>query len=158
MTDEVFAQGRALIESIVNLALQLPAGGDARWDAMLAKLGVRGLAADERARHLREGPGQSKGALLIEVRWALAAAIAPLAEFMTERWALRDFSERALHDYIAAVKPRISTSSIFANALATTRKTMTGTASAAANPCKGCGAPAGLAQTICPYCGEPLQP
>ena len=80
----LFEQGRSLVESIVNLALNLPTGGEARWEAMLGKLGVTALAADERARHLREGPGQARGALLLELRWALDAVIAPLCEHMDE--------------------------------------------------------------------------
>ncbi|MFV8752275.1 hypothetical protein ACNOYE_17135 [Nannocystaceae bacterium ST9] len=153
----IFQQGRVLIESIVNLALNVPAGGDARWDAMLVALGVRGMAPDERARQLKDGPGQSKGALLIEVRWALEAAIAPLAEHMDERWALRDFSHAALRDYVGAVKPRISTSSIFANALATTTNMMTGQAGAAAERCGCCGAPlVDRSRSTCRFCGEPM--
>lgn len=152
----LFEQGRSLVESIVNLALNLPAGGDARWDAMLGKLGVRGLDPDERVRHLKDGPGQSKGALVIEVRWAMDAAIEPIAVHMDERWALRDFCQGALRDYVGAVKPRISTSSIFANALATTANVMTGQAGVAANTCKCCGAPlSDRSSTACRYCGEP---
>jgi hypothetical protein len=152
----LFEQGRALVESIINLALTVRAGGDARWDAMLDKLGVRGLGQDERARHLKDGPGQSRGALVIEVRWALEAGTEPLAEHMERRWALRDFCQGALRDYVGAVKPRISTSSIFANALATTGNFMGGQAGAAADTCKCCGAP--LSDRIsktCRYCGEP---
>lgn len=153
----LFEQGRSLVESIVNLALNLPAGGDARWDAMLDKLGVRGLDSDERARHLKDGPGQGKGALVIELRWAMEAAIEPLAEHMDDRWALRDFCARALRDYVGAVKPRISTSSIFANAMATTTNYMTGQAGAAADTCKCCGAPLrDRSSKACRYCGEPM--
>ena len=43
---ELLARGRETIASIVELALSCPAGGDARWDALLTKLGVTGLAAD----------------------------------------------------------------------------------------------------------------
>lgn len=151
----LFEQGRSLVESIVNLALNVPAGGDARWDAMLGKLGVRGLAPEQRASNLKDGPGQSKGALVIELRWALEAGIEPLAVLMDERWALRDFCQGALRDYVGAVKPRISTSSIFANALATTENFMTGQAGAAADTCKCCGAPLlDRNSQACRYCGE----
>jgi hypothetical protein len=153
----LFEQGRSLVESIVNLALNLPAGGDGRWDAMLGKLGVRGLGNDERARNLKEGPGQAKGALVIELRWALEAAVEPLAEHMDDRWRLRDFCQRAIRDYVGAVKPRISTSSIFANALATTGNFMTGQAGAAADTCKCCGAPLqDRTSKTCRYCGEQM--
>jgi hypothetical protein len=153
----LFEQGRALVESIVNLALNVPAGGDARWDAMLVALGVRGLDNEERVRNLKEGPGQSKGALVIEVRWAMEAAVEPLAVHMEERWALRDFCQGAIRDYVGAVKPRISTSSIFANALATTGNFMGGQAGASADTCKCCGAPLSVRSSkTCRYCGEPM--
>jgi hypothetical protein len=153
-------QGKQLIGSIVNLALSCPAGGDARWDAMLGKLGVRALAADERARHLREGPGQSRGALLLELRWALDAGIAPLCEHMDDRYVLRTAAEQAVRDYVGAVKPKITTSSIFANAyagIATSPGRMTGTAEAAADRCNCCGAPRrDRSSNSCRYCGETL--
>lgn len=148
-------QGQALIASIVNLALNQPAGGDARWDAMLKALAVTGLAPDERARDLREGPGQSKGPLVLEVRWAIEAGIAPLLEHMDEPRRLSEHGEQALRDYLAAVKPRISTSSIFANALATTKPIVSGSASASAEPCRFCGAPrVDRSKPSCRYCGE----
>jgi hypothetical protein len=153
-------QGKQLIESIVSLALSCPAGGDARWDAMLGKLGVEPLPADERARHLREGPGQSRGALLLELRWALDASIAPLCEYMDDRYVLRTAAEQAVRDYVGAVKPKITTSSIFANAyagIATSPGRMTGTAGAAADRCNCCGAPRqDRSSNSCRYCGESL--
>src|SRR5690606_23708825 len=102
----------------VELALACPAGGDGRWDAMLGKLGVTPLSADERARHLREGPGQGRGALLLELRWVLDKAIDPLCEHMDDGYRLRNVADQAVRDYVGAVKPRITTSSIFANAMA----------------------------------------
>jgi hypothetical protein len=159
----LFSQGKELIASIVNLALVCPAGGDARWDAMLGKLGVTSLPADERARHLREGPGQARGALLIELRWALDAGIAPLTEQMddlTPAHRLRDAVEQAVRDYVSAVKPKITTSSIFANALADSSRSpsrMVGAAGAAADCCTCCGAPRRDRNlSRCGYCGESL--
>lgn len=156
-------QGKELIASIVSLALTCPAGGDARWDAMLDKLGVTGLAADERARHLREGPGQARGALLLELRRALDAGVAPLCEHMddlTFAHRLRDAVEQAVRDYVGAVKPKITTSSIFANALADAGRSpsrMVGAAGAAADCCPCCGAPRrDRALPSCHYCGENL--
>ncbi|MFO7562597.1 MAG: hypothetical protein R6X02_08125 [Enhygromyxa sp.] len=131
-------QGRTMIASIVELALSCPAGGDQRWDALLAKLGVTSLSAEERARHLREGPGQSRGALLLELRRTLEAATAPLGEAMDEPWPLRQAVEQAVRDYVGAVKPKITTSSIFANAMAgiaTSPGRITGTAEAKADRC-----------------------
>lgn len=157
----LFEQGKQLIASIVNSALACPAGGDGRWDAMLGKLGVAPLSTDERARHLREGPGQARGALLLELRWALDAGIEPLCEHMddlTPAHRLRDAAEQAVRDYVGAVKPKVTTSSIFANALADAGRSpsrMVGAAGAAADCCSCCGAPrSDRAHTRCPYCGE----
>lgn len=159
----LFDQGKELIASIVNLALVCPAGGDARWDAMLGKLGVAGLSPDERIRHLREGPGQARGALLLELRRALDAGVAPLCEHMddlTPAHRLRDAVEQAVRDYVSAVKPKVTTSSIFANALADAGRSpsrMVGAAGAAADTCTCCGAPRrDRALPSCGYCGESL--
>ena len=154
----LLGQGREAIAALVNLALACPAGGDARWDAMLGKLAVTALGADERARHLREGPGQAKGALLLELRWALDAAVAPLCAHMDEGWRLSNEAEQAVRDYVGAVKPRVTTSSIFANALASAASSpaaMVGAADASADCCRCCGAPRNdRGETRCRYCGE----
>jgi hypothetical protein len=159
----LFEQGQQAIASIVQLALACPAGGDGRWDAMLKALGVSGLTPDERARHLREGPGQARGALLLELRWGLDAVIAPLCEHMddlTPAHRLRDAVEQAVRDYVSAVKPKVTTSSIFANALADAARSpsrIVGAAGAAADVCSCCGAPR-RDRTLprCGYCGENL--
>jgi hypothetical protein len=154
----LLARGRQAIAAIVNLASTCPAGGDARWDAMLGQLGVTPLVADERARHLREGPGQSKGALLLELRWALDAGVAPICEPMDQPWRLTNEVEQAVRDYVGAVKPRVTTASIFANALAssaTSPTAMVGGAGASADCCVCCGAPRrDRGEVRCSYCGE----
>jgi hypothetical protein len=156
----LFAEGQQAIRSIVDLALSCPAGGDHRWDQRLTELRVTGLSSDERGRHLREGPGQSRGALLLELRRALDAITEPIAERMDDRWRLRDAVEQAVRDYVNTVKPRITTSSIFANALAgaaTSPGRVDGTAAATADCCRCCGAPlADRSATSCRYCGETL--
>ena len=48
-------------------------GGDATWDAILQEHGVAPLPPAERQRHIKEGPRRSRGALPIEVRWAIEA-------------------------------------------------------------------------------------
>jgi len=157
---ELFDQGRRLIESTVTLALSCPAGGDARWDAFLDKLGVTPLPAEERARHLREGPGQSRGALLLELRWALDAAVEPLCRHMDDQYKLQNAADQAVRDYVGAIKPKITTSSIFANAMAgiaTSPGRITGNAEAIADSCRCCGAPRSDRSTnTCRYCGETL--
>jgi hypothetical protein len=121
------------------------------------------LTADERARHLREGPGQARGALLLELRWALEAVVAPLCEHMddlTPAHRLRDAVEQAVRDYVGAVKPKVTTSSIFANALADAGRSpsrIVGAAGAAADVCSCCGAPRqDRALPRCAYCGVNL--
>jgi hypothetical protein len=157
---QLLDQGQQAIAAVVNLALVCPAGGDARWDAMLAKLNVKGLPADERARHLREGPGQGRGALLLELRWALEAVVEPLCEHMDDPWRLRNGVEQAVRDYVSSVKPKITTSSIFANAMAgiaTSPGRIEGGAEALADRCGCCGAPRhDRSSNTCRYCGETL--
>jgi hypothetical protein len=156
----ILGQGKEAIASVVNLALSCPAGGDARWDAMLVALRVNKLAPDERIRHLREGPGQSRGALLLELRWALVAVTEPLCEHMDNPHVLRTAAEQAVRDYVSAVKPKVTTSSIFANAfagIATSPGRISGSAEAAAERCNCCGAPRqDRASNSCRYCGETL--
>ena len=157
---QILEQGKQAIASVVHLALSCPAGGDARWDALLVGLGVDKLAADERARHLREGPGQSRGALLLELRWTLARVVEPLCEHMDDPHVLRTAAEQAVRDYVSAVKPKVTTSSIFANAfagIATSPGRISGSAEAAADRCGCCGAPRqDRSSNSCRYCGETL--
>ncbi|MDB4997398.1 MAG: hypothetical protein JWM74_4830, partial [Myxococcaceae bacterium] len=58
---------------VSRLAASCAVGGDAAWDATLHELGVTPLPADERRRHVTEGPRRTAGALPIEVRWAMEA-------------------------------------------------------------------------------------
>ncbi|PRQ01027.1 hypothetical protein ENSA5_27090 [Enhygromyxa salina] len=154
----LLGQGHEAITAIVTLASSCPAGGDPRWDATLAELGVEGLAADARARHLREGPGQRCGALLLELRWALDAAVAPLCKHMDEPWQLTNAVDQAVRDYVGAVRPVVTTASIFANALAgaaSSPAAMVGSADASAECCRCCGAPRqDRSDLSCRYCGQ----
>ncbi|MFO7565909.1 MAG: hypothetical protein R6X02_24920 [Enhygromyxa sp.] len=79
---------------------------------------------------------------------------------MDEPWPLRQAVEQAVRDYVGAVKPKITTSSIFANAMAgiaTSPGRITGTAEAKADRCACCGAPrSDRLETSCRYCGETL--
>lgn len=153
-------QGQKLIASIRDLALSCPAGGDARWDAMLDKLHVEALSPEQRAQHLREGPGQGRGAVLLELRRALDAGVAALAKHMEDPWRLTNLVEQAVRDYVGAVKPKITTSSIFANAMAgiaTSPGRTDSSAEALADCCGCCGAPLDdRSSNACRYCGETL--
>lgn len=161
MSDEPLLQRlREELDDVHRLALSCPAGGDERWDQRLDALGVAPLSAEERAAHLREGPGQSRGALLLELRWALDAAGAPWRPRLEDEWRVRDLVEEFVRAYVAATRPRVSTSSIFANAMAgiaTSPGRITGTAATAADRCGCCGATLlDRSKPTCRYCGEPL--
>ena len=135
-------------------------GGDAAWDAVLGELGVRPLSAEERRRHIVEGPKRSRGASPIEVRWAIDAirerartALRPMdlrSETAGENDLVRQI-ERRLYSLIDEVTrehiqrvspPAPTTASIFANARATT-------------PSYGGGVMPGLNQMKCTVCGAP---
>jgi hypothetical protein len=161
MSDEaVLHRLREELDLIQQLALSCPAGGDERWDQRLRVLGVTPLSAEERAAHLREGPGQSRGALLLELRWALDAAGAPWRPRLDDEWRVRDLVEELVRAYVTSTRPRVSTSSIFANAMAgitTSPGRITGTAATAADRCGCCGATlVDRSKPTCRYCGEPL--
>lgn len=135
-------------------------GGDASWDAVLVELGLQTLPPDERRRHIAEGAKRVRGALPIEVRWAISAiqerartALRTLdmrAETPEENDLVRT-TERRLHTlvddvtkaHLARCAPAApTTASIFANARATT-------------PNYGGGVKAGMNQMKCTMCGGP---
>ncbi len=139
-------------------------GGDEQWIGLLQQLGVEPLSPDERARHLAQGAPISKGALPMEFRWALEAVERQASPVCREiDMALDtgdDATQRAvdklahrlnllvdqeLEQYMNSVRPTISTSSIFANAMATTQGFM--------DQAQG----AGVSTTSCPCCGAPRQ-
>jgi hypothetical protein len=156
--DASFEAGQRAIAATVALALDCPAGGDARWDAHLAQLGVAPLAPAERLRHLHEGPGQSRGALLLELRRALVAVAAPYEQAMEDGFRLEHAVEHAVRGYVRATRPVVSTSSIFAHAMASIPSSPGRShhaARTATDTCSCCGAPV-HERTLraCPYCGE----
>jgi hypothetical protein len=150
-------------QRVLDVGSTCALGGDAAWDALLGELGVAPLPAEERRRHIAEGPKRARGASPIEVRWAIQtifdrarAALRPLdleAESSAENdlvgkiehrlYALVDEVTRAHLARVAPPAPAAnSTSSIFANARATT-------------PSYGGGVAAGLDQMKCTTCGAP---
>ncbi len=126
--------------------------GDAAWDGLLRELGVRPLSPEERQKHLTEGPKRRGGAAPIEVRLALKA----IHDRAHDAWRKMDiddeersvaqrlssFVDQGMGEYLKRVAPAITTSSIFANARATT-------------PSYGGGVQAGLNQMKCVSCGAP---
>lgn len=150
-------------------------GGDATWDAILREHGVSPLPPQERQRHIKEGPRRSRGALPIEVRWAIEAVYKRSREASRaldlrvetpEEQRIVDGIERRLvnlveettHAHLQRVTPPANTTaSIFANARATTPNysAMGAAAGLSQMKCKSCGAPRKSTEEIgaCGYCG-----
>ncbi len=135
-------------------------GGDAAWDGVLADFGVTPLPPEERKRHIAEGPKRQRGALPIEVRFAITSlyerartsvrAMDMKAETSEENALVAKIEQRLAHlvdeitrEHLQRVTPQApTTSSIFANARATT-------------PNYGGGVKAGMNQMKCTSCGAP---
>ncbi len=153
-------------------------GGDATWDEVLASLGVAPLPAAEREAHLRDGPKQRAGALPIEVRW-VAQKLHDQAHARCRELDLKitggdevvdrierrlaDFVDETVRGHLQALVPPTTTSSIFANALASTPdyNAMSGGGGAMTltRKCTVCGAPQKKdeASAVCVYCGGGLK-
>ena len=167
MTDAVLPHLRGLASwmeeqaaRVLEVGSTCALGGDAAWDGLLGELGITPLSADERRRHIAEGPKRSRGASPIEVRWAIDAvyerartALRPMdfrAETTEENEVVRKIEQRlyslvddVTREHIKRVSPPApTTSSIFANARATT-------------PSYGGSVRSGLNQMKCTACGAP---
>ena len=136
-------------------------GGDATWDALLKELAVEPLPPDERRRHLAEGPKRTRGALPIEVRWAITAV-----QDRAKRAPHEDALDHKLHtiidvvtrEHLARTAPAAATTaSIFANARATTPSYGGGVAAGMnQTKCAACGGPRKTEALVCAYCGGKL--
>jgi hypothetical protein len=173
----------ARAQHIVATAASASPHGSPAWDALLAEAGVQGLDPLERQHHVSAGPPRASGPSPIEVRRALESLRAQMQRAAEElERATRhsgpegyddDATERALEGlkrlagrivdeqlrrYIAAVRPKITTSSIFANAMASSRNyTAQGmTAGTSTLACDCCGAPrhSGATSRVCEFCGS----
>ncbi len=155
-------------------------GGDAAWDALLTELGVRGMPVQERQKHIAEGPKKSRGALPIEVRWAVTAiydrgreqvrAMDMKAETQAENDLVKKIETRlyaivdeVTREHLQRVTPAApTTSSIFAKAKASTPNYSAMGVKAGMNQmkCTACGAPRktndDAAVGPCVYCGGTL--
>jgi hypothetical protein len=156
---------------VLDTASASPPRGDAAWDALLGELGVKPLSPAERDEHFAQGPKRKGGAAPIEVRLALAA-IHDRAHAEWRRMDIGDderrlaqrlssFVDEHMAEYLKRTAPAPTTSSIFANARATTPNYGAMGAKAGMNQmkCVACGAPRkndGDALT-CVYCGGKLQ-
>ena len=169
----------ATAKQIHDTALGSDKLGGGAWDALLASAGVEPLPPSARAELAHKGPPRKSGPPPIEVRRALEAMVAEVARGcgVLEAEATRQdvdldeqldrvrreaegMVEQGLRAYVAAVRPRVSTSSIFANAAATKKRHIdTGAGpSVKTETCRCCGAPVSSAtkDRICVYCGTPL--
>lgn len=151
-------QARDACRSLLDHASSLPRGGGPAWDQTLDQLGAPRLSEADRADHLKNGAPQGKGPLPIEMRRALERAVAPYANQMEDSWRGRDIVEQSMRDYIQLVKPVVSTSSIFANAMATTKTYGKTESKTSTITCPACGAPRtqGDDSLTCRYCGGEL--
>ena len=160
---------------VLDVASTCPPLGDAKatraWDGLLRELGVASLSQEERQKHFTDGPKRRGGAAPIEVRWALTALHDRAhAEWRTmdvgdeeQRLARRLSSlvDEGMREYLSRVSPAITTSSIFANARATTPSYYAGAAKAGLSQmkCTSCGAPRKTDDPnigACVYCGGTL--
>jgi hypothetical protein len=169
----VDVMSRRVLEQGVSSAL----GGDPAWDALLAELGIEPLPPAERRRHLTEGARRAKGALPIEVRWAIEKIESSARAWLWEidkamptehgdkyirpvEHRLQGLVEETVRSHLAQTAPAATTASIFANARATTPNysAMGAKAGIEETKCKTCGGPRRHTGDLgaCDYCGAQL--
>jgi hypothetical protein len=176
--EQLHAWWQQWIRHIVDTATTCPAPGDARWDHVLSELGAQRLSDAERAAHVRTS-AQRHGPAPIEVERALAAlgevtrAAARKLQFepdVTEdtelATALDRFEAAAartvsdhLERIVSALRPAVTTSSIFANAGAITMGFGPPVAADVSTlACSSCGAPRRDVRTqrVCEHCGSAI--
>ena len=167
------AEAERIVETAVSASLE----GSAEWDALLQQADVEPLAPEQRQRHATMGPPRSSGPPPIEVRRALEAvrrrATEAAAQLDAAQAGLDSATQRALDElrrcadqlvdaqlrrYISRVRPKITTASIFANAMATSRNMTAAGVKAGASTlsCDCCGAPRmkDAATAVCEFCGS----
>ncbi len=155
---------------VLDLARDAPPLGNAAWDGLLRELGVTPLTQEERQKHFTEGPKRRGGAAPIEVRLALNAihdrahaawrAMDINSDERKLAHTLSSFVDENMSAYMKRVAPAPTTSSIFANACATTPNYAAMGVSAGMNQmkCTSCGAPRKNESDAltCVYCGGHL--
>jgi hypothetical protein len=153
---------------VLEVASACPPLGDQNWDGLLRELGVRALSQEERQKHFSEGPKRRGGAAPIEVRLALVS----IHDRAHDAWRSMDigdderriaqklssYVDENMREYLKRVAPAITTSSIFANARATTPVYATAKGGLNQMKCVACGAPRkNEADLACVYCGGKLE-
>jgi hypothetical protein len=154
---------------VLDAASACPPLGDQKWDGLLRELGVVPLSQEERQKHVSEGPKRRGGAAPIEVRLALRAIhdrahdawrgmdIGDDERRLAQR--LSSYIDENMREYLKRVAPAITTSSIFANARATTPVYATSSGGLNQMKCVSCGAPRKNESDAltCVYCGGKLE-
>jgi hypothetical protein len=165
-------------QRVVSTGTTCALGGDGRWFQLLAELGIAPLPPDERDRHLREGSKRARGALPIEVRWAIETVEKRARAWLWEidkampteygdqyirpiEHKLHGMVEETVRAHLSATAvAAVTTESIFANAKSTTPSYahMGKKAGLEEVTCKTCGAPRVRAGDLgrCTYCGGEL--
>jgi len=182
LADRVKDQGERLqtrVREVVGKALQSRVGEDPSWDGFLVGLGLKPLAAARRLELSSQGVPNLKGALPIEVRKALDAIrrqserdLEPLVEELTGpgtdddgdaegcidrlRRDLAELVDREMQEYLVKCRPKVTLSSIFANAQMTSVRLGDAAPDVKARKCTCCGAarPEGTDLRSCAFCGN----
>ncbi len=164
----LLADLEARAAELVRVASEAPLGGGPPWQAVLTAHGVAPLPADDRQAYLASGMPMNRGALPIEVRRVLevlqrtaSAALAHLAasqevDDAVER-RVATLADRAMRDYLHAVRPPVTAGGIFANARASTPRFAATVAGVATMRCSACGASrSSEGDQACRFCGAPI--
>lgn len=133
------------------------AGDEARWEEVVRSLGLTPLTAEQRGFIRKAGVPKLKGVLPVELRVALEAIRAQVAQ-EEDPMELKTFVDREMLRYIAAAQPpKAVMGNIFANANASAVR-MASADGISALKCGCCGAarPAGSDLRTCTFCGNAL--
>jgi hypothetical protein len=165
---------RGEADGLVELACQTGLQGGGAWDDLLGKWGVEPLLPDERVRHATVGPARSAGPPPIELRRVGEALADYIEQQMREfdrkndppmdvdqrmdrlRFEARELPADMLKKFLARVRPKTTTASIFANAR-NAKRHVAGDAGPRLSTlaCHACGAPRqqGATSRTCEFCG-----
>jgi hypothetical protein len=172
---------RARAQEVVDKAMAAHVGEDPSWDAFLLGLKLKPLVAALRLEILQQGVPNLRGALPVEVRRAFEAIrregerdLRPLMEELKAvdaqggdvgdvearidklRHELEALVDREMREYLAKCRPKITVSSIFANAQMTSVRMGDDKDGVKTKKCGCCGAarPEGTDLKTCAFCGN----
>ncbi len=157
-TPQVEKKARAALDAVIRFALDRAKGGDSEWNEHLRSLGGAPLSSEERQMILQHGPPITKGPVAVELRYALVVTLGRVEEGAASApWAPMVI-EDAIREFVNAAKAPVTTSSIFANAMATTKTYASQAGGSETVRCPTCGAPRmdGSESMVCGYCGSAM--